>query len=136
MSGFLLDTHVWYWLLGAVERDLKTQDRDLLEAAARKQTLHLSAMSLWETAQKEASGKLRVSTEELMEQSFSPNSIHVLELSTSILIAANRLPGTIHGDPVDRILVATGRQLDLTLVTHDTELLRYAKQGHLRVHKV
>ena len=136
MNGFLIDTHVWYWLLGAMEANLLTSDRDLLEAAAERGELHLSAMSIWETAQKQASGRLLVSVESLMEQSFANRGIHLIDLSTSVLISANRLPGVVHGDPVDRILAATAREHGLTLVTHDIELRRYAKQGHLRVHKV
>lgn len=138
MNGYLLDTHVWYWLLGALDVVLKPADRDLLETASKRRSLFLSAMSVWETAQKESSGRLQAlpGIEALMARSFTDGSIQLVEASVEILIAANRLPGVVHGDPVDSILVATARVHDLTLVTHDTELRRYAKQGHLRVHKV
>lgn len=136
MNGLLLDTHVWFWTLGAVENSLRDADRERIEAAARSKTLYLSAMSIWETAQKEASGRLGISVEMLIAASVTEGSVRLIDISVAVLIAANRLPGKIHGDPVDRLLAATARDLDLTLVTHDKELIRYGHQGHLRVHKV
>ena len=48
-------------------------------------------------------------------------------------IAAPHLPGTIHGDPVDRILVATARHLNIPLVTSDAKITAYARQGFVSV---
>lgn len=42
MSGYLLDTHVWLWLLGASERELRTPDRELIETASKRGELDLS----------------------------------------------------------------------------------------------
>ena len=137
MSGYLLDTHVWYWLLYD-DPALSGANRSLLETWQREGQLYLSAISAWEAAQKVSSGKLHLmdSIEELIRVSCTSGGLHLLNLSVPVLIAANRLPGDIHGDPADRILAATAREGDYTLVTHDTPLRRYAKQGHLRVHKV
>ncbi len=110
----------------------------MLEGAARRGELFLSAISVWETAQKASKGRLQMqaSIEELMEVSFGDGSIRLLDLTTGILIAANRLPGKIHGDPADRILAATARLRECVIVTHDIELRRYGKQGHVQIHKV
>jgi PIN domain nuclease of toxin-antitoxin system len=57
--------------------------------------------------------------------------IKVAEMTIDILTDASFLPPIVHGDPADRILIATARALDLTLVTHDRAILRYAALGHL-----
>jgi PIN domain nuclease of toxin-antitoxin system len=44
-----------------------------------------------------------------------------------------RLPGDLHGDPADRMLVATARRVGATLVTRDGRILDYADGGHLSV---
>jgi PIN domain nuclease of toxin-antitoxin system len=59
--------------------------------------------------------------------------LQVRGLSPSIAIESTRLPGQVHRDPADRILIATARQLGASLVTCDEAMLSYARQGHLRV---
>ena len=41
---------------------------------------------------------------------------------------------SVLGDPMDRLLVATARQLNATFVTADRAILAYARGGHVRVH--
>jgi PIN domain nuclease of toxin-antitoxin system len=43
------------------------------------------------------------------------------------------LPGELHRDPADRILIATARLTGAALVTSDERILAYAKHGHVRV---
>lgn len=139
MSGerYLLDTHVWVWLM-TTSPSLKAKHRDLLEEAQRRGALYLSTISVWEVARLESEGRMFTTggVETWMGLSFDDGALHPVELSARILIASARLPGEVHGDPADRLLVATAREMGLTLMTHDDKLLRYANQGHLRVHKV
>jgi PIN domain nuclease of toxin-antitoxin system len=58
--------------------------------------------------------------------------IALADLSTDILIAASFQPDMPVRDPADRILVATAREYDFTLVTRDRKLLAYADQGHIQ----
>jgi PIN domain nuclease of toxin-antitoxin system len=57
----------------------------------------------------------------------------LVPLTPEVAIASSRLPGAFHGDPVDRVLVATARNLDVTLVTQDSRILAYSKEHHLPV---
>jgi PIN domain nuclease of toxin-antitoxin system len=50
----------------------------------------------------------------------------------AIAIDAAHLPGDLHRDPADRLLIATARHLCLPIVTRDSEILTYARQGHGR----
>ncbi len=54
------------------------------------------------------------------------------EVSPEILIASSYLPGNLHSDPMDRILISTARNLDMILVTRDGPILDYGAEGHLR----
>jgi len=57
--------------------------------------------------------------------------IHLTDMGPSLLISSSFLPGPIHKDPADRILVATAREQALTLVTRDRHLLDYGDRGYI-----
>ena len=59
-------------------------------------------------------------------------AIRAAEFDGDIAIEAAMLPGDFHRDPADRLLVATARLLDLTIVTSDAKILAYAAAGHVR----
>ena len=52
---------------------------------------------------------------------------------TSIVIDSCQLPGDPHAEPADRFLIATAREMNLTLVTHDKKILAYGKTGNVQV---
>jgi PIN domain nuclease of toxin-antitoxin system len=53
----------------------------------------------------------------------------------TIAMDAGRVHRASLSDPLDRILVATARQLEATFLTADTAILAYAESaGDLRVH--
>lgn len=58
--------------------------------------------------------------------------IHVWPLTTKILVASSFLPEFDHGDPMDRIVVATARANNLAVVTRDRPILAYGTAGHVR----
>ena len=54
-------------------------------------------------------------------------------LTASMAVSSSCLPGTIHDDPADRLLIATAREMRATLMTRDQKILDYAADGHLNV---
>lgn len=58
--------------------------------------------------------------------------VSLADLSPSVLIASTTLPGEPPADPADRILIATAREFDYSLVTRDRQILDYALSGHVR----
>ena len=44
----------------------------------------------------------------------------VLPLDIDVVVAADALPAGFHGDPADRLIVATARAHALALATHDS----------------
>ena len=57
--------------------------------------------------------------------------IEIAGLLPSISLDSARLPGSFHADPADRMIVATARHHQATLVTADRQILDYAAAGHL-----
>ena len=51
--------------------------------------------------------------------------------TAEVLIASSFLPGRIHLDPLDRIVIATARAHGLTILTRDRLILDYAAEGHV-----
>ena len=48
-----------------------------------------------------------------------------------IAIASSWLPGEVHGDPADRLIIATARHLGLPIVTRDRKIIAYAEAGEV-----
>ena len=57
--------------------------------------------------------------------------IREASLTASIAIDASYLPGQIHGDPADRLIVATARHMGIPIVTRDSEIIAYAREGNV-----
>jgi PIN domain nuclease of toxin-antitoxin system len=73
-------------------------------------------------------GKLRVSGPLLgwLVGALAATQTAVAPLEPEIAVDAVELPAWQHGDPADRLIVATARRLDATLVTRDATILDYA----------
>ena len=63
----------------------------------------------------------------------SAGRVTIEPASPEILIASSFLPQPIHNDPTDRILIATAREHDLTIITRDRAILSYGALGHVKV---
>jgi PIN domain nuclease of toxin-antitoxin system len=94
----------------------------------------ISPISAWERALWVATGRLRspISPKAWFDRILSVGGLKLAPLSPDILADASFLPEPLHGDPADRIIIATARALDLTIVTRDRHILEYAAQGHVR----
>lgn len=57
----------------------------------------------------------------------------VLGVTPELLLRSSFLPEPLHDDPADRILIATAREHDLTIITRDRAILSYGAAGHVRV---
>ena len=119
----LLDTHVWlWWLLGSPQ--LPLHERNGLDRLAARAALGIAAVSLWEAQILHAKRRL------LLDRGFdvwirdAAAVIQVLPLDVEVVVAVDRLPASFHGDPADRLIVATARAHRLALATHDGKIRR------------
>lgn len=85
----------------------------------------------------EAKQRIRLSMTPLdwVETGLAQPGIRLLPISPAVAIGSTGLPGSFHGDPADRMLVASCRVHGLVLVTADARILDYGRQQHVRVLK-
>jgi PIN domain nuclease of toxin-antitoxin system len=81
-----------------------------------------------------AKGRLRLGQDvaEWLAAALSLPGIRLEPLSPAIAVASTRLPWEVHPDPADRILLATARHLDATLITADGKMLEHGAQGFVK----
>lgn len=129
----LFDTHALIW---TVEDQPITAAAELAisGAAARGRPVYVSPISAWERGMLVAKGRMSspLSPKTWFQRVTSLPQIAIADLTIDILTDASFLPGPLHGDPADRILIATARANGLTLITRDRAILRYAALGHVR----
>ena len=132
---WLMDTHIWIWY-GMRNPRLGVAGRELIEDSVRKGGLAVSIMTLWEISLLESKRRIHLGTSaaKWLDDALALPNLKVLPLELPVILDAHRLPGSFHPDPVDRLIVATARHYNLTLITDDRKLLDYAEQGYLRAH--
>jgi PIN domain nuclease of toxin-antitoxin system len=83
----------------------------------------VSAATIWELAVKQAIGKLKEPAD--LPELVRDSGLTPVPITVEHAVVAGRLP-MIHRDPFDRMLVAQARCLDLTVLTRDPYIARYA----------
>ena len=125
-SPLLLDTHIWlWWQLG--QSELSTRERDVLDNLAAAGTPPaLSAISLWEAQMLVEKGRLTldIPLAYWLPTAAAPETVTLLPMDVEAVLALDNLPKSFHGDPADRIIVATARANGLPLATRDGNIRR------------
>ena len=131
MSGVLLDTHALVWLVNGDTQLSRRAQRRIMDASP----VWVSAITPWEIGMLVAKGRLTLAKDALewIEEVLALPGVRLAALEPMIAVASTRLPGELHGDPADRLIVATARHLGVALVTADEKLLAYGAAGHLAV---
>ncbi len=137
-SGVLLDTCALIWFANG-NRVSETAQARFVQAGLHDGA-YVSYISAWEigmlSLRRSRSGKPPVcgpDAKTWFRQIMARPGIRQALLTVEIAIDASILPGDIHGDPADRLMVATARMMDIPLITRDRKLIAYAEQGHVEV---
>ena len=120
---YLLDTQAWLWSVLDHPR-LSRRVRIALSALAPQDRIGLAAISLKEAAWHLAHRRIAV------EEGFGPwplwlrkaaaaPQLEVLPLTVDVAIESEQLGGSFPPDPADRLIAATARVYELTLITSD-----------------
>lgn len=128
----LLDTHVIVWFLQADPR-LGQTTKKRIEAAMQTEGVGISAITPWEIAMLISKKRLSLgrAAGDWVKAALSRDGISLMPLEPAIAVEAGELDG-LHGDPADRIIIATARYHDARLLTADGTILEYAETGRVQ----
>lgn len=130
----LIDTHVLIW---AVQDDarLGKRARQAIDMATNADGLHVSAITPWEIALLAHRGRVTLGKEAgaWIDEALALPGVRLTPLLPSIAVDSVRLPGEAHGDPADRIIIASARHVGVSLLTADKAILRYGQAGYVAV---
>lgn len=131
----LLDTHVWYWVMLGDKR-LSKSFRNAIEKSAENESILISAISIWEFGMLVEKKRIELEMDcmDWVEQALGSQGINLVSLTPLIAIQSTRLPENAHGDPADKILIATAHEYHAVLVTHDQKILDYGKGKFINVY--
>jgi PIN domain nuclease of toxin-antitoxin system len=124
----ILDTHAWIWW---TNESIKLTPR-AKERIQQTDLIGISAISCWELAMLVAKGRLGLSMDVQIWLDLAlqrPNMI-LLPITPEIAVLSTRLPGDFHGDPADRLIVASSLVQKAALVSKDEKIQKYS---HLEV---
>ena len=119
----LVDTNVFLWSLGGLRSSEKL--KNFFEDRGQHE-FYVSHVSAWEISIKFGVGKLDlpVSPEVFFPDRLRRSEFMGLPIELEHVLYVHRLP-LIHRDPFDRLLVAQAMKEGLTLLTSDSDILKY-----------
>ena len=118
----LLDTHTLVWLDEGNNR-LGQDSLSMIDQALQSKELYVSSISFWEVAMLVNKGRLDMQISiELWRKNLLDNGLQELPLTGDTAIHSALL-NDFHGDPADRMIVATAIQETATLCTADEKIL-------------
>jgi PIN domain nuclease of toxin-antitoxin system len=127
MNRYIIDTHIFLWLLFEPEKIDKNKLQILQNP---KNKVFITNISFWEISLKYGLGKLElngISPEELPDKA-KKMGIDILEIDTATMSSFYKLPKVeVHKDPFDRIIIWKCINDNITLVSKDRKFPEYEK---------
>ena len=119
--AYLLDTHIVLWLANEPEQ-LTYEVQNLL--MNKNERIYFSSVNIWEMAIKK-----KVRTDFQVDIPKLHRHLLIMQYQELPVLAKHcylveHLP-KIHNDPFDRLLISQAMSENLTLITHDTSILKY-----------
>jgi len=135
-AALLLDTCAVVWL--AAGEPLSGAAGDQIVHAAMSDGVFVSPITAWEIgllSRPKAGRALTFLPDPAtwFARFMSGPGIKPAAFNADIAIAASLLPEPWHGDPADRLLIATARHVGLPIVTRDSKILAYGGLGNVAV---
>ena len=136
VAAVVLDTHSLVWLMQGSER-IGPLSRALIVAAAEADAVFVAAVSAWEIAMLVAKDRLALDRDvgEWLDTALRLPGLRLASLDPLVAVDSTRLPGDVHGDPADRLIIATARRHAAVLITDDRLILQYGAAGHVKAHR-
>jgi PIN domain nuclease of toxin-antitoxin system len=101
--------------------------RDEIDQARQRGEVCISSISAWEVALLVRKGRLELTApvDDWIARSEALPFIRFVPVDNRIAYRSNSLPGDLHDDPADRMIVATALTLGAPLVSRDTKIRDY-----------
>jgi PIN domain nuclease of toxin-antitoxin system len=130
-APLLLDTCALIWASNGAEAPLLRDQ--LRKAYSVGREVWISPITAWEIGNLAAARRIVMARPALswFEDAISRSGARLADLGPKVLVASTELPGEMHRDPADRIIVATAREYGLRVITRDQKILDYAAKGHV-----
>lgn len=129
-EAVLLDTCAVIWLANG--DPMAPEAVAAIEHAARHGGVFVSPVSAWEVGMlsrpkpgRAAAVQFLPDVQTWFARVMAAPGVKEARLTARIAIGASYLPGEFHGDPGDRLIVATARELKLPIVTRDRAILAW-----------
>lgn len=122
----VLDTHVWLWWISN-PGEMSASARKTIDHEMADGEICISSISAWEVAILVKKGRLdlTMSAEDWIARSEALPFLRFIPVNNRIALKSAHLPGQLHDDPADRIIIATTITLGGTLVTKDDKIRKY-----------
>ncbi len=133
----VLDTHILIWLINGDERIRKSGFLTHINKAIKDSSIVIPAICMWEIAMLASKKRISLSENTLdwIKNVTSAPGVSIHPLSPEIAYESTILPGDFHGDPADRMIIATARILNATLFTFDKYIIKYGENGFVKIKK-
>ncbi len=124
----ILDTHIWIKLAQG-DRRIRNKFKKFLDGSYER---CLSVFSVWEFAMLVSKKRFILEEDPLewVKDNLKQSQLTLLPLSLEIAVKSCFLSKDFHGDPGDRIILATSIVEDIILLTEDKKIIRYLKKTH------
>lgn len=122
MSGFLLDTHIWWWYLTGSDRLGRGLHRQINQS---RTDCWLSPISVWELGMLAERDRIRIPGvfRKWVEDALEKFPLGEAALTREVALVSREIE-LEHNDPADHFLAATALVHDLVLLTVDERLTK------------
>lgn len=122
----VLDTHAWVWFVSNPEL-LSRKATTAVEDSIGENRVFISSISAWEVALLVTRGRLGLTMEMAawIARSESLPFFQFVPVNNAIAVKSVVLPGPLHADPADRVIIATALTLGAPIITKDKRLRDY-----------
>ncbi|MBN8649329.1 MAG: type II toxin-antitoxin system VapC family toxin [Caulobacterales bacterium] len=112
----------------------KNAEDALSNAYAKKQPILICPVTGWEAGMLHSKGRLPLVNGPLDWYNALIKSIGAIEtkLEAEEMVKSSFLGGTPPNDPFDRLIIATAKKYDVTIITRDKKILAYAAAGNCK----
>ena len=122
----VLDTHAWVWFVDDPGQ-LSERAHQAIEAARSAGSIVISSISSWEVAMLAASGRLKLTMDvrHWIAKCEALPFFNFVPVDNAVFVRSVFLPGSLHADPADRVIIATALMRGIPVVTKDRKIRAY-----------